>query len=73
MLRARGWRRPGGRPLAVLALHRDPRRVDVHPVADLSHRIVREGHFHLEFLSTQSVERTLELIAAGGPLREPQT
>ncbi len=55
-------KRPG-RPLAVFDLDGDSRTVDVHPVGDTSYRVAREGSFHLEHLSTQSVERTLELIA----------
>jgi hypothetical protein len=72
VLRAQGWRTPLGTPLAVLVLYGEPGRVDVHPVADLSHHVARDGRFHLEYLTTQSVERTLERIASGGSLRDPQ-
>jgi hypothetical protein len=72
VLRAHARRPLEGEPLAVLVLHRDPHRVDVHPVADLSHHVARDGRFHLEYLATQSVERTLERIASGGSLRDPQ-
>ena len=58
---ARNWH---GRPLAVFVLDRQRRAVDVHPVGDLSFRVAKGGRFHLEYLLSQSVERTLELIAA---------
>lgn len=53
-----------GRPLAILVLDGRDRTVEVHPVADTSARIERGSRFHLEYLLTQSVERTIELIAA---------
>ena len=53
-----------GRPLVVFVLDTDPRKIDVHPVGDLSYRVARDGRFHLEYLLGQSVERTLEMIAA---------
>lgn len=62
-LRESGPRRHRGRPLAILVLHADRHEVDVHPVADTSFRVAKGGHFHLEYLLTQSVQRTRELIA----------
>lgn len=52
-----------GRPLAIFVLDGDSRSVDVHPVGDTSYRVARDGRFHLEYLRTQSVERTRALIA----------
>ncbi|NYE38244.1 hypothetical protein F4692_003392 [Nocardioides cavernae] len=64
MLRESTPTRRQGRPLAIFVLHGADRRVDVHPVGDTAFRVAREGRFHLEYLLTQSVERTRELIAA---------
>ena len=64
VLRESSDRKRYGRPLAVLVLDAERRAVDVHPVGDLSFRVAESGRFHLEYLLTQPVERTLELIAA---------
>lgn len=63
-LRASDERSKFGRPLAVFVLDVDRPEVDVHPVGDTSYRVAKKGRFHLEYLLSQSVERTMQLIAA---------
>jgi hypothetical protein len=53
-----------GRPLAVLVVTSGSPHLDVHPVGEMSHRVAKDGRFHLEYLLTQSVEQTLAMIAA---------
>ncbi|MFC7363184.1 hypothetical protein [Nocardioides astragali] len=64
VLRDSDERNRHGRPVAVFVLDTGRRRIDVHPVGDLSSRVARDGRFHLEYLLSQSVERTMQLIAA---------
>ena len=64
VLRESSDRKRYGRPLAVFVLDVERQAVDVHPVGDLSFRVAKDGRFHLEYLLAQTVERTLELIAA---------
>lgn len=63
-LRGSTPRKKYGRPMAVFVLDPDKREMDLHPVADTSFRVAKGTQFHLEYLLVQSVERTLELIAA---------
>lgn len=63
VLRTSTSTRTYGRPLAVLVLDGDRESIDLYPVGDTSFRVAREGRFHLEYLLTQSVERTLELVS----------
>lgn len=67
---SRDVRRGRGRPLAVLVLP-DRQAPDVHPVVDTSFRVARDGRFHLEYLLSQDVERTIEMVRRDPDGRRP--
>lgn len=62
VLRESGSRKKYGRPLAVLVLAGTRTEMDLYPVGDASFRVGNGSIFHLEYLLTQSVEQTFELL-----------